>query len=506
MASSDISNFSLNPSDYKKSIEEGTDFFIQFHTFNLGIETVITKILHRYLEHYDILFLKDTILTVLREIVNNSVKANCKRLYFTKKNFNILDQSHYRIAMESFKVDVFASDSSDFLKELELSPLVVRVLFKTGDGFLNINVINNAPILDLELAKVEARIKKAYKYADISEAFEDVLDDSEGAGLGLIMAVMLFKNAGLPDNSFRIYKKGEYTVSSLVIPHKITENESKIHIAEAIVEEINNIPSFPENIAEIQKLCNMSEAQIKIIADKISLDPGLTTSILKLVNSAAYITTKRVESIEEGVKIIGLKGINAMLIASGVQKIVGSRYKRFDSVWKNSLKRAFYAQKIAIHSKQHKLGEFAYLSALLADIGLIVLLSVSTDLMKKLKEIAGSKGLQDVTILEEISLGVSHSTLGSMICQKWKFNEALTASIEYHHKPYTAPSNIKDLVFIVYLADSFIEIENRKRSFETIDEEVLSIFSLQNKKDFEALHKGLAESYEKNSDESSPFN
>ena len=34
----------------------------------------------------------------------------------------------------------------------------------------------------------------------------------------------------------------------------------------------------------------------------------------------------------------------------------------------------------------------------------------------KLKEIAGNKAIEDPTLLEEINLGISHSSLGGMIC------------------------------------------------------------------------------------------
>ncbi|MGV7930752.1 MAG: HDOD domain-containing protein [Spirochaetota bacterium] len=76
---------------------------------------------------------------------------------------------------------------------------------------------------------------------------------------------------------------------------------------------------------------------LREIADSIKRDPGLTTALLKLANSAGYITIKKIETIEEAVKIIGTKGINMLLVATGVQKVLDSRYKKFETIWKNSL-------------------------------------------------------------------------------------------------------------------------------------------------------------------------
>ena len=178
-----------------------------------------------------------------------------------------------------------------------------------------------------------------------------------------------------------------------------------------------------------------------------------------------------------------------------MHKVIDSRYKKFESIWKDSYKRAYYSQKIAMQLKRTKISEFAYLAGLLADIGKIVLLSINPEQLKKLKEIAGNKAIEDPTLLEEISLGVSHSTIGALICEKWHFNESLIQAIEYHHRPHMAPEQIIKLVYIVYLADVYVDIENRKCRYEIVDEDVLDYFDLKTKESFEMLHKILKETY-----------
>lgn len=488
-------DYILNPPDFKSAILDEKDFYIQFHLMKPDIEAQIIKIIHRYLEKYDILYIKDTIINVIKELINNSIKANLKRLYFKLKDLDINKTDDYRKGMETFKTDTYQSGDEEMFTMLEKSNLVVRLSFKTTTEHIHINVINNIPILESEINKINSRIKKAYKYKDISEAFDDVLDESEGAGLGLIMAMMLFKNSGLPSDSFKIYKKGELTIAAISIPKDMSMTDTKANITGEILKEIEEIPAFPENIKEIQRHCNNPDATIREISNAISRDPGLTTSILKLANSAGYITIKKVESIDEAVKIIGIRGINTLLVATGVHKVIDSRYKKFESIWRDSYKRAYYAQKIAIQLKKTKISEFAYLAGLLADIGKIVLLSINPEQLKKLKEIAGNKAIEDPTLLEEISLGVSHSTLGGLICQKWQFNESLIQTIEFHHRPHMAPEQIIKLVYVVYLADIFVEIENRKSRYEIVDEDVLEYFNLMHKESFTMLHKILKETY-----------
>ncbi|OHD64269.1 MAG: hypothetical protein A2176_01320 [Spirochaetes bacterium RBG_13_51_14] len=496
MSSGEINSYTIHPSDYKGAIDNNADFYIQFHTFTPEVEGAIIKNVHRYLDHYDLNYIKNQIINIVKELVNNAIKANLKRIYFKLKNLDINKTEDYRLGMETFKDEAYQEDSAHIFENLEKSNLVVRIAFKTADEYLYINVINNVPILQTELSKINARIKKAYKYRDISEAFEEVLDESEGAGLGLIMALMIFKNIGMPPEAFRIYRKNDLTIAAIAIPQTMDKIRSRIQVAEEILREIEEIPAFPENILRIQKLCANPDATIKEIANAISLDPGLTTSILKLANSAGYFTIKKTETIEDAVKIIGVKGINTLLLATGVHKVLDARYKRSESVWMDSYKRAAYAYKISIQLKKTRASDFTYLAALLSDIGYIVMLSLKHDLLKSLQEIAGFKGIEDSNLLEEISLGLSHSTLGGMIFKKWNFNETLVKIIEYHHRPHMAPANLKQIVFIVYLADCMVEIDKNRFRYEFIDEDVLEYFNLSDRKSFDLLHKILRQSYE----------
>jgi HD-like signal output (HDOD) protein len=250
---------------------------------------------------------------------------------------------------------------------------------------------------------------------------------------------------------------------------------------------------------KIQKLCTNPDATIREIANGISMDPGLTTSILKLANSAGYITLKKTETIEDAVKIIGTKGVNALLLATGVRKVIDMRYKRSESVWMDSYKRASYAQRIALQFNHIRISHIAYLAALLSDIGYIVMLSLKPQLIKKLQDIAGFKGLENSDLIEEISLGLSHSTLGGMILKKWNFNETLVKTIEYHHRPHMAPENLKQLIYIVYFADCMVEIDKNRFRYEFIDEDVTTYFNMMDKGSLEKLNKKLQESYNKES-------
>jgi len=492
-----LTDYTLSTKNYRESISKKNDFFLQFPIFTPNVEAIILKIIHRYLEEFDLIYIKETVVMIIKELINNSIKANMKRLYFKINNLDIDKIEDYRSGMESFKADTYETEKVEYFEKLKQSKLVVRVSFKSTNNFFHLNVVNNIPILDSELVKINARAQKAFAYNDMSHALDDILDDSEGAGLGLIMSLMLLKNIGLTKESFQIYKKDNLTIATISIPKNLSHHKSTIKVAEEILKEVNELPTFPANVKEIQKIVQDKDSSFKIIAGKIYKDPGITASILKLANSAGYIRSNKADSIEDAIKIIGMKGINTLLYASGVNSMLESRYKRFEHIWKISYQRAFYAQNIAIQVKLSKIGEFAYLSGLLADIGKIVMLSTKPEILEKLKELTGTKNSTG-NLLEEISLGISHSSLGAEICRKWKFNDNLCKTIKFYNRPHMANNKLKQLIYIVYLANVFINIENRKIRFEIVDEDVLDYFNLNDKEKFTNLHSLLIKSYEKN--------
>jgi len=498
LAQPETKDFFIKPDNYPEALSSKEDFFIQFKRFTEDVESQITKIIHRFLENYDLIYYKETVTSIIKELVNNAIKANLKRLYFESLKLDINNTKDYRKGMDNFKDDVFQKKENNIIKSLQNSKYIVRVKFGLIKDNLAISVINNSQILESELSKIKSRVTKAYRYKNIPEAFTDVLDDSEGTGLGLIIALMLIKNSGFPKNSFTISRNNALTSINLIIPNKVLTQEAYLKITEDILKEIENIPALPSNINEIRTLIRDSGSEINEIAKLISRDPGLTAAIMKLANSAGYITAKRLETIDEAIKIIGIKGINTLLIATGAQKAIESKYERYETIWTDSYKRAFYANLITRRiNSSAKLADQAYISALLADIGKIIMISLQTDAIKKISEINGLKSGWNIDILEEISLGISHSSLGALICKKWNFNESLVKTIELHHRPHRAEPELKNLVFIVYLADVMVEIENNNYKFEIADDEVLEFFKLDDKKIFEEYHASLKKEYNK---------
>ncbi len=481
-------------SQLAQQVETGQTIGLTFHYHNKSNIQFIGSLIRKVLSKNNIIFLQDTLFTILREIIVNAVKANSKRFYFENQNLDIRNPDEYLEGMQNFKNFIVKNQD---LVEQELKKSRYRVglyLKKTGSG-LKIYVRNNTPILDDELHRIHERIAKAKSYNDFSEVYGDVTDDSEGEGLGLLLTILFLRNSGIGENSLEIKTDGKMTQSSLLVPYQLKPASIVNEIQSQIIDEVKELPSFPEQIHELQRLCNDPDVTIKAVADRIILDPALTASILKLSNSAGFITRKRIESIEDAIKIIGFKNLKAILIASSARTIMDRKYSIYKQIWNHCNRVAYYARYIAVKFGYNKIVEHVYLSGLLHDLGKIVLLSTSSSLSNWISDITMNREIRTSTIIEELSIGISHSTIGELIAGKWNLPEYLVQTIANHHSPLNADKKYHPVVYIVYLANEFCNIEQKKYDYGYVEDEVLGLFGVDSEEKFTELHEELMNSY-----------
>jgi putative nucleotidyltransferase with HDIG domain len=292
---------------------------------------------------------------------------------------------------------------------------------------------------------------------------------------------------GLDEDCFDIIGTEKETIAKINIPLDQTRIESLSILSTTIVDNVNSLPQFPENIMLVQKLINDPDSEMADIARQISMDPALTADLLKIVNSAQYMLSKKVDSISEAVKMVGIRGIKNLLYSYGTQKILGDDTADKKTLWEHSYKTAFYAYNLIKNfRKDRNLLDDVYVGGILHDMGKIIFSNVHPDLLTKIKEFCSEKNLPSSTF-EDLAAGMNHSEIGALVAEKWNFPEGLVAAIRFHHDPSSAPEAHKDLVDTVYLANMFCELEAGNVTFDQFDPDVLDNFGITSGKQIEGL-------------------
>ncbi len=481
-------------SELSTRLRAGEPVRLSFHYHTREISKFINSILMKLLSGMDMAYLQGPVENILREMIVNAVKANSKRVYFQQKNMDISDKVDYETGMENFKS--FIVDQQEMIiSQLKSNGYKVELILKQEQEGIRVLVRNNNPLLPREEERIRYRIEKAREYIDFSDMYLDISDEQEGEGYGIPLTMLFLRNAGLGEDQFSIRSNGKITQSAFTIPHSIQSVAFKTKIQDQIFNEIEDLPSLPEYINELQTLCNQPDVSIADLANKVSLDPSLAVSVLKLSNSGGFITARRIESLQDAIMIIGLKNLNAILLASSARKILDDHFSEFRDVWQHCNKTAFYGRLIAERAGRAAIADQVYLASLLHDLGKFVLLSVDSQMMDWITSVSVKRKMRTSTVIEEVSIGISHSTIGKYISEKWQLPDYIVEAISYHHAPLSASEQYREIVYTTYLANKLCLIEERKFDFFFFEDEVLKHFGISSEEEFNTLHDELKTSY-----------
>jgi hypothetical protein len=206
-----------NPQKVLKALSEGKPLTIKTYTFLPKSQLYIDQMLEIFLEGLGIPFVMEQISYCVKEMAVNAKKANTKRLYFADKGLNPHDEKDYAVGMKNFKAEMLQKQAY-YLRRLKEENLYVKVELLHRKGLVSVAVRNNVPLLPAEETRIREKIAKAYSYNTLEDAFSDMLDESEGAGLGILVLVLMLKKLGFAGDFFQVYTLNGDTVARLILP------------------------------------------------------------------------------------------------------------------------------------------------------------------------------------------------------------------------------------------------------------------------------------------------
>ena len=427
----------------------------------------------------------------MSELLKNAEKAVLKKLYLKSKKIDPakVTEDHIKDFHRIYK------DSILELRELavKLKQIVVFKARITKEG-LEIMLENGGQPDARETEFLKRNIEFGKEFTRISELKDKNFETGEGDGLGLILAMMSMSFGGLDPRSLSVTSKsGKTSFRIMIEPNRdIAAKLGKIE--KEILDEVEALPSIPQNIQKTMELCKSEKSSAKQIADEIEKDPTIASAIIKLANSGGFAGGS-VKELLEAVKIVGLRNISGLLLQIGTFKILQDRYGVSGELVDHPVRVAYYSRQLARQFRMAGLADQAYVAGLLHNIGKIVLLHTMED-RDTFESIAEKRDSRSRINLEELQCGVSHSIIGSLLARKWNFPDLLCSTIEFHQKPSEATKEVKDLVFLVYLANAMAEFGQGRMHFFAVEPDVLAKFNITSDQAFSMLANNLQGTYE----------
>ncbi|MCE9501388.1 MAG: histidine kinase [Leptospira sp.] len=217
--SAEIAEISEN---IRLSIENGKILALRTHRITKSVEVYIQSAIELILDKCKHPTLVPMLYTVIKELSINACKANQKRIFFDEKGYDIKNPADYAKGIVEYK-ELFSEEMSNEygLKAKKKGYYCLITFNYTIDG-MTLEVINNTPIAKEEETSLREKLEKGMGYEDIAQFYMDNADNTEGAGLGLALILIMLKGEGIDPNYFRITIGEDTTTARLEIP--FTEN------------------------------------------------------------------------------------------------------------------------------------------------------------------------------------------------------------------------------------------------------------------------------------------
>jgi hypothetical protein len=201
-------------------MERDNQSYIQIKTYRISQE--LEQVIH---ENLNAIFAKSErpgivplVYTILKELGINACKANQKRVFFEEKGYDILNPDDYSKGIKEYKASFSEAMGIEYGPKSKDKGYSCIIRFEYNNGGITISVTNNTPITKQEEKSIREKLAKAMGYDDLAMFYMDNADNTEGAGLGLALIIIMLKGEGIDPNYFRISISGETTTARLEIP------------------------------------------------------------------------------------------------------------------------------------------------------------------------------------------------------------------------------------------------------------------------------------------------
>jgi len=211
----------LSPDELKNQIRNLIELkepvIFTTYTFPHSMELYLEQVLAAFLEITEQEALTNYVTYFVKELIGNAKKANTKRIYFYEKGLDINSIDDYREGMKTFKAEM-QENKEHLLALQEEKGLYIQIKFWKKNKTIIIEVSNNTQITALEEKRMINKIKMGKQYQSLEDAMNEVIDDVEGSGLGLIILVLMMKKMGLKKKLIKIQKGEKVTNIGVELP------------------------------------------------------------------------------------------------------------------------------------------------------------------------------------------------------------------------------------------------------------------------------------------------
>jgi HD-like signal output (HDOD) protein len=219
-----------------------------------------------------------------------------------------------------------------------------------------------------------------------------------------------------------------------------------------VIGTVGALPSLSSTYTALTQALSRPDTSIGQVAEILEHDVAMSAKVLQLVNSAFFGLAQTVTSLQSAASYLGLETIKNLVLVSEAFKVFvpDSRIPQsvLEAIQRHAQKTAAIAVVLPVDAKSR---DVAVLSALLHDVGRLVLASKMPDQFSAVISRTAERGCEPFQAEEEI-LGTSHAEIGAYLLGLWGLPNLAVEAIAHHHHPNRIPHSGFDSSVALYVA------------------------------------------------------
>ena len=207
------------------------------------------------------------------------------------------------------------------------------------------------------------------------------------------------------------------------------------------LDQVTELISLPEVYLKISSLMDDPSSQIDDFAEVIRLDPNLSATVLKVVNSAFYGFSGQIDNISRAVNMMGIGQLHIIALSvSAISALDAMDYPGdivpLKSFWRSSLYSGVLSRQLALQQAIRK-SERLFVIGLLHEIGHLVLYTKFPDLARQAIQNAHHSQMS-IHEAEYQLLDCHYGNIGATLMARWNLPEIFQRMTAHQPTPHHA--------------------------------------------------------------------
>ena len=481
----------------KIRISVGLQLPIEMTSYTLprNTEVYIRSVMEMFLEECHQDHLKEYLNFVLSELLTNAKKANTKRVYFKEKGLDINNPDDYQKGMENFKMDTL-TNIDHYLELQKKAGLYIKLSLKILADKIYIEIRNNATLTVFEKERIQQKLDSVQQYRDMNEVFTNVLDQSEGAGLGIIIIILMLQKVGLSKDNYQVVSEGDETVTRIILPCNRVVFSGVEMMSYEFVNLEDSFPVLKADFDEVHKIVNTDG-----VIDRKALYEVIRKNLSLAMLPFRYVIEqdKKCFNLQKAIAMLSDYDLKFIYNESNPRNRIIEESEHLAHILAHSRRVAFYTYTLykncPVKDSFPEDENYMYLLGLFNSLGATLLAGASKNQLDYIAELSKQYPEFGDNILDMFMHRNASTYLSMVASRRYGFDKQICYDLVGWNGLALVPEEAKAKIGILHVAEMIDFYSRDMVDFYQVDVNSLKMFGIVDEHQFKKLASDMREGY-----------